>query len=240
MRPEEARLISRWIEELDLPKGAVCLNIGSSTGDFRRKEQPHIHNELIAPLERAGIRIVHCDMKPAAGVDEVGDLLDPAFRETLKAYDADLLICSNLLEHLVDPNGFARACGELVKPGGMGLFTVPCSYPYHPDPIDTMLRLRPDELAALLPGWDVVKAAQIEAGSLIADLKATGKPVGTFLNHVGRVLMPFYRPKKWRPLAHRLLWLGRPYRQSLVLLKKPLSAGRPLAVAPPEQTSAVG
>ena len=207
---------------LELPKGATCLNIGSSTGEFRSKSQPHIDELLVRPMERAGIRIVHCDMKAADGVDEVGDLFDPEFRERLRNYRADIMVCSNLLEHLTDPAEFARACGQLVRPGGYGLFTVPYSYPYHPDPIDTMLRLSAAELQQLLPAWHVVRAEEIVAGSYSADLTKSGGGLKRFTKHLVRVLLPFYRPRQWKPLAHRLLWLFRPYRQSMVLLQKPV------------------
>jgi SAM-dependent methyltransferase len=154
-------------------------------------------------------------------VDEVGDVFDLAFRKRLEAYDADLLVCSNLLEHLVEPQKFASACAELVRPGGYAVLTVPLSYPYHPDPIDTMLRLTPDQLAAMMPGWQVLKSKQIAAGNYASDLRNSGEPVVRLLRHVARVVLPFYRPRQWRPLAHRLLWLFRPYRMSLVLLRKP-------------------
>jgi SAM-dependent methyltransferase len=224
MRREEAELMADWIRSLALPAGAVCLNIGSSTGAFRTSEQPHIDSLLIRPIEQSGLRVVHCDMKAADGVDEVGDLLDPAFRASLRRYEADLMICSNLLEHLTDPQGFALACGELVRPGGYGLFTVPLSYPYHPDPIDTGLRLKAPELAALLPGWDTVKAEEIVAGSYVGDLRASGEGVKRLANQIVRTALPFYRPRQWKGIAHRLLWLFRPYRQSMVLLRKPAAA----------------
>lgn len=222
MRREEAKEIAQWVSELNLAKGAVCLNIGSSTADFRRNVQPHIESDLIAPLEKSGLRVIHCDMKAADGVDEIGDLLDPSFRQKLKAYDADIMICSNLLEHLADPHEFTRACGNLVKPGGYGLFTVPLSYPYHPDPMDTMLRLKPEELAKLMPGWEIIKAEQIKAGSYGRDLRESPAGLRTLANQIVRVALPFYRPRQWKPLAHRLLWLFRPFRQSMVLLRKPL------------------
>ena len=221
MRLEEAQAITSWVRELDLARGAVCLNVGSSTGEFRTKRQPHIDALMVRPLEEQGLKIVHCDMKAADGVDEVGDLLDENFRARLRAYHADLMICSNLLEHLTDPAGFAKACGDLLRPGGYGLFTVPLSYPYHPDPIDTGLRLKPDELAALLPGWEVVKAEQIAAGSHLTDLRDSGQGLKRLASQLARTALPFYRPRQWKGIAHRLLWLFRPYRQSMVLLRKP-------------------
>jgi SAM-dependent methyltransferase len=221
MRPREAETLARWVLELDLPRGAVCLNIGSSTKRFREIEQPHIEEKFIEPLKASGLRFIHCDMKEAEGVDEIGDILDPAFRTHLRKHEADLLVCSNLLEHLTNPQEFARACGELVRGGGFALFSVPSSYPYHADPIDTMLRPSPSELTAMLPGWNVVKAVEMKVGDYWQDLRMSGKPAVTLLKFLARVMMPFYRPQHWRSIAGRLPWLFRPYQVSIALLEKP-------------------
>ena len=221
MRPEEAETLAQWVRELKLAPGSICLNIGSSTREFREHSQPHVAERFIRPLESDGIRFVHCDMKAADGVDEVGDILDPEFRSRLRGYDAALLVCSNLLEHLTEPQGFADACAELVAEGGHGLFSVPLCYPYHPDPIDTMLRLTPDQLAAMIPGWAVVRSGEIKAGNYWRDLRDSGQGMSRLIRQAGRVAMPFYRPKKWRENASRLSWLARTYRVSVVLLRKP-------------------
>ena len=227
MRIEEARVIREWIEGIGLSPGAVCLNIGSSTADFRQRVQPHIHAELIAPLEQQGIKLVHCDMKVEAGVDEIGDLLDPEFRARLQSYGADVMICSNLLEHLTDPQQFAEACGELVRDGGYGIFSVPYSYPYHPDPIDTLLRPSPTELARMLQSWSIVQATIIRSGSHWSDLRRSGEPWRRLVRQLGRAAMPFYRRSQWRHVSHRLLWLWRPFTSSAVLLQKPTAANAP-------------
>lgn len=221
MRREEAETLTRWVRELGLEPGALCLNIGSSTKQFREREQPHIADQFVRPLERDGIRFIHCDMKEADGVDEVGDILDPEFRSRLRDYNAELLVCSNLLEHLTEPEKFARACAELVRDGGYGLFSVPRSYPYHPDPIDTMLRLTPPQLAAMMPDWSVVRSGEIEAGNYWRDLRESGAGLSRLVRQIGRVAMPIYRPGRWLENASRLSWLGRTYRVSVVLLRKP-------------------
>lgn len=221
MRPEEADTLTRWVRELGLEPGAVCLNIGSSTKEFREEQQPHVFERFIQPLESDGIRFVHSDMKQAEGVDEVGDILDPDFRERLRRYDAALLVCSNLLEHLTEPQRFANVCAQLVREGGYGLFSVPRSYPYHPDPIDTMLRLTPRQLAAMMPDWAVVRSGEIEAGNYWRDLRASGEGLSRLVRQIGRVAMPFYRPHQWLANASRLSWLMRTYRVSIVLLQKP-------------------
>lgn len=222
MRVEEAKALAKWIADLRLPAGAVCVNVGSSTGDFRTRVQPHIDACLFRPLEEAGLRVIHCDMKTDEGVDEVGDVLDPEFRKRIRGYDAQVMICSNLLEHLRDPYAFAAACGDLVVPGGHGLITVPFSYPYHPDPIDTMLRPSPYELAQMLPGWEVERAEVLKSGTFRDDLKASGRPFYVLTNQVLRTLLPFYRSSQWRHIAHRLVWLFRSYTVSMVQLRKPV------------------
>lgn len=221
MRPEEADTLTRWVRELSLKPGTVCLNIGSSTKEFREHLQPHITERFIRPLESDGIRFVHCDMKHADGVDEVGDILDPDFRSRLRRHEAALIVCSNLLEHLTEPEAFARACADLVKEGGHALFSVPLSYPFHPDPIDTMLRLTPAQLAAMMPDWTVVRSGEIEAGNYWRDLSDSGSGLSRLVRQIGRVAMPFYRSSRWRENASRLSWLARKYRVSIVLLRKP-------------------
>jgi hypothetical protein len=221
VRIEEARALRQWISESGLPRGSVCLNVGSSTRHFRSEVQPHIEQELFEPLAAGGIRVIHCDMKAADGVDEVGDLLDPSFRARLREHNAQAMICSNLLEHLQDPRAFAEACGDLVVPNGLGFFTVPYNYPYHPDPIDTMFRPSPVELAEILPGWELERSQVLVSGTYRDDLRASGRPFGILLRQIARTALPFYRASQWHHIAHRLLWLFRHYSVSMVQLRKP-------------------
>ena len=218
---EEAKCIGEWTAALGKGSGRMCLNIGSSTDDFRRRIQPFIHDLIIAPLEQQGWRIVHCDMKADEGVDEVGDLMDQGFQARLGAYGASLLLCSNLLEHVTSPTELASSCAAIVKPGGYCLMTVPRSYPYHPDPLDTMYRPTPAQLASLLPDWSVVCAEEIVCGGLLDELAPKGAGLSVLARRVARALLPFYKPGDWYPAAHSLLWLARRYRVSAVLLRKP-------------------
>lgn len=225
MLPDEAALIGRWALGLGLGEGSVCLNVGSSTRVFREETQPYIDADILRPLARTGCRIINCDMKEDDGVDEVGDLLDPRFQQKLIGYGPDLIICSNLLEHLTDPTTFAKACGTIAKPGGHCIFTVPRSFPYHPDPLDTMFRPTPHEIAALLPDWQIVAAEEMAAGSYWAELRSQRAPLSALARQVARALMPFYRPARWYPAIHQLFWLFRSYRVSLVMLRKPEQDG---------------
>jgi SAM-dependent methyltransferase len=221
---DEAKRIGNWIDDLGDGAGRVCLNIGSSTEEFRKRVQPFIHEFVIGRLEQRGWRVVNCDMKAADGVDEVGDLMEPDFRASLRRYDADLLLCSNLLEHVTSPPDLIAACADIVSPGGYCLITVPRSYPYHPDPLDTMYRPSPTELAQLLPSWSVVRAEEISCGGLIDELAQSENGFAALLRRAARAALPFYKRKEWYPAAHSLLWLVRDYRVSATLLRKPAAA----------------
>ena len=221
MRNKEARIISGLIKELDFDNGSICLNIGSSTKYFRDVMQPHITRDLIEPIEACGIRVIHCDMKEDKGVDLVGDVLDREFQQVMADKGADVLLCCNILEHLTDPHSFAAACGNLVRAGGYIVVSVPLSFPWHPDPIDTMLRPTPGELAAFFPDWKLIVAEVLTTDTFLDETLKKDDGVSILLKHILKVLVPFYRPRHWWPKVHRLLWLFRPYKSSLVVLQKP-------------------
>ena len=72
--------IAGHLNEANFP----LLNIGSSTGHFRKVIQKHIHENIFVPLELAHKKVIHLDMKMAEGVDMIGDLAEDEFRESLK------------------------------------------------------------------------------------------------------------------------------------------------------------
>jgi Methyltransferase domain len=220
MRIEESRAVREIVLGLGLPQGSTCLNLGSSSRTFRERAQPHIEAELLQPLRQAAVRFVHCDLKPDEGVDLVGDVHDPAFQQRLAREEARLLLCCNMLEHLDDPRTFAAACSSFVPPGGYAVVSVPLSYPYHPDPIDTMLRITPEEIAAFFPEWSLAHGQTVVSTSFLQDSLARPGGAGRLVEHMLKLLVPFYRPSTWRRRAHRALWLFRPYRISVALLRR--------------------
>lgn len=123
-------------------------NIGSSTAHFRQVIQPHIHNNIVDPLQVAGWKVVNVDMKKESGVDLVADVTKPGFAEPFKERFA-LTICTNLLEHVEDISLVVSNLSAITKPGGYILITVPYKYRIHLDPIDNGFRPRPDEILEL-------------------------------------------------------------------------------------------
>ncbi|MGH7200657.1 MAG: methyltransferase type 11, partial [Planctomycetaceae bacterium] len=134
------------------------LNVGSSTAVFRTETQPWIHDRVFQPAEARGLGVVHLDLKAAPGVDLVGDIFDPCFRERIREIGVQSILCSNVLEHVTDPALLCDALCELASDGQLIFVTVPFRYPYHADPIDTLFRPTPERLHELFPDCDLVKA----------------------------------------------------------------------------------
>jgi hypothetical protein len=160
----EARWLGERLRSAD--RYAPVLNIGSSSEEFRTRAQPWIDQELFRPLRQRAVPVVHQDLSPEPGVDVVGDLHDPQVRSKLGSMGARFVVCSNVLEHVPDPGHFARLLVHLLPQGGRLLVTVPRAFPYHPDPIDTMFRPAPDELAALFPGSRTLAGEIVRGGRL--------------------------------------------------------------------------
>ena len=210
------------LREILLAEGEVSplLNLGSSTGAFRAQAKPHIERQLFAPLRAAGVEIVHSDLKQADGVDVVGDILDPTVRSALKDRGFRALLIANMLEHVRDRDAVAAACEEIVGPGGLILATVPTSFPYHADPIDTGYRPRPEELAAAFPGSEPLLAEQVRGPTYREEIAARGSAVWREVARtLGFALIGFARPKSFRARLSRWLWYRHPYAVSLALVR---------------------
>jgi SAM-dependent methyltransferase len=161
----EARWLADRIDELG-NAAFPMLNVGSQTLDFRTRVQPWIDAYLFAPARLRRQLVCHADMQAADGVDFVGDIADESFVARMQAESFGSVLCCNLLEHVEDRARVARALTDIVRPEGHLILSVPHVFPYHPDPIDTMYRPDPEELASLFPGMLVVQSRIVRAGTL--------------------------------------------------------------------------
>lgn len=210
------------LREILLGQRAVSplLNLGSSTRAFREVTKPHIDRELFAPLAAAGVQVFHSDLKQADGVDLVGDIVDPDVKAALAARGFRSLLCSNLLEHVRDRAAVAAACEDIVGPGGLILATVPSSFPYHADPIDTGFRPTPVELAGLFARSETLLAEELVGLTYRQDMEARGASLaGEIGRTLGFALIAPVRPKSFRARAHRWLWYAKAYRVSIALVR---------------------
>lgn len=150
---EEARWINDVLEKAGPEPGWMVLDIGSSTEYFRRVDQPYIDYYVFRPLRKAGATIVHVDSRQGEGIDLIADLADPGSQGQVDNLPkADIVLCCNMLEHVVDRQMVAGRLSQLPRPGGLLVVTVPHVYRYHEDPIDTMYRPTNKELERLFAG----------------------------------------------------------------------------------------
>jgi hypothetical protein len=196
------------------------LNLGSSDARFRAETKPHIERELFAPLRAAGIALVHSDLRDDEGIDVAGDILDSQVRARLGAMGFRALLLSNLLEHVADRAAVAAACEEIVGPGGLILATVPSSFPYHADPLDTGYRPTPAALAACFAGSEPLLLETVEGGTYSDRIRRRGASLAGELIRTALWTLIFpVRPKSARARLDRWHWYNRPYRVSIALVR---------------------
>jgi hypothetical protein len=217
------------LREILLGRSGVSplLNLGSSDARFRAETKPHIEAELFAPLRAAGVALVHSDLKNGAGIDVAGDILDPRVRARLKAMGFGALLLSNVLEHVGDRAAVAAACEEIAGPGGLILATVPSSFPYHADPLDTGYRPTPAALAACFAGSEPLLLETVEGRTFADRIRRDGASVAGELIRTALWMLIFpLRPKSARARLDRWRWYARPYRVSIALVRvrAPMSA----------------
>ncbi|MFM9864041.1 MAG: hypothetical protein ACKVRO_10570 [Micropepsaceae bacterium] len=216
LKAETDWIVSR-LAGIDAAALSPMLNVGSSTLEFRTKTQPWIEDGLIKPLEARGIKIVHSDLKTGPGVDIAADLTTADGFKTLAAVGARSIMVCNVLEHVLDPRAFANRCLDLVQPNGFAVVTVPHSYPFHRDPIDTMYRPTPEEAASLFDKTEIVARDIVDAGSYRDQVAARPWIIS---RQILRAPFPFLGWTKWKRSMAKLYWLVYPYQMTCVLLRK--------------------
>jgi len=222
MLRNEAKWIGDVLSALPLNVASPCLNLGSSTESFRKVEQPYIEEHIIAPGEGRGMRFIHADVKKAPGVDIAGDIFDPQFQAQLAATAPGSVLCCNMFEHVTDRPKLAEICKTLVRPGGYIIVTVPKSFPYHVDPIDTYFRPAPADIVKLFSDCELVMSDVVLDKTYWQQLLRLklGQRLMILLKTAVYVFLPFYQWERWKGRMHRLSWLFRPYKVSVVVFKR--------------------
>jgi len=217
MLETEARWLGEAIGKLLQSDASPLVNLGSSTFEYRTRVQPFIQEEIFEPLERLGVEVIHVDSKKADGVDKCIDICSPDALHELQKLKARTVLCSNLLEHVEDREQVVQLLTDIVPYGGYLVISVPHSFPYHPDPIDTMYRPNVNTILELFPNFEEVEAAVIGAGNLRDMIRTNPKELR---RRIVRCFVPFFRPRGWVSTMHHWLWLYRHYSVTCVVLKK--------------------
>lgn len=199
---EEARWIRDALQNASIRKPCTVLDIGSSTVTYRTEVQPHIHKYVHQPLLDAGCKITFADAKDEDGVDMVVDLADGKLPDSVFSNTFGLVICCNILEHVLDREIFTRNLVRFCENGGHLLLTVPRQYPKHNDPIDTMYRPGITQLfddIKQYAGIEIVSASSLR----IDDKQYYRTPEVRRLKkltlfRLRRLLRWYIRPMRWR------------------------------------------
>jgi hypothetical protein len=218
MLEKEAKWIAGELDRIGT-ESSPMLNVGSSTLHFRTQLQPFIHEQIIVPYEQAGGAFLHLDMKKEEGVDLAGDLMDPVFREKVRALNIKGVLCSNLLEHVEDPAAVCALLTAVVQPGGYIILTVPYRYPYHSDPIDTMFRPEVEDLGQMLPECELVNGAivTIDGTSFFRMLLKHPRLLAVTF---ARSILPFYKFSSWKHIVAYLPDSFKPFQVTCATFRK--------------------
>jgi SAM-dependent methyltransferase len=140
----------------------------------------------------------------------------------------DVILCTQVIEHVVDMRNFCREIDRVLAPGGKLLLSVPLLYPVH-DTHDYR-RLTPTGVAQLFPGWQIEKVAIFGGiGSTVALLLNTWPDnvlCFTFTRRLVKALIfPIRLPLQafLNVVALLVDWMdgtGRYFHNSLVVLRK--------------------
>jgi hypothetical protein len=214
---EAARLCEILLAQQDV---SPLLNLGSSTREFRERAKPHIEAALFGPLRAAGVAVLHSDLKQGDGIDLTGDVLDPAVRERVKAMGFKCVLISNMLEHVRDRAAVIAACEDIAGAGGLILASVPASYPYHADPLDTGYRPTGAELAASFTRSRALLAEELDGQTFAQRIAARGSSAWRELaaTLLWTLIWPL-RPRSVRARLDRWRWYRRPYRVAIALVE---------------------
>lgn len=214
---EESLWINKTLKKLKLDKRKLVLNIGSSSLAYNKSIKNYIWRNIYSFLKSKNIRLINCDIKKAEGIDEVIDLNIKSSKATIKKYNPYVVLCCNILEHLENPKRLAKEISFSINPGSYVIVTCPYKYPYHPDPIDNLLRPTPLQLFRLFENFDLVEKKIIKTFTfkkfLISDKMI-------FLKYFIRLLIPFYKPRSWFSQFIKLFWLSKTFKVSCILIKK--------------------
>jgi hypothetical protein len=214
----EARWLRCALDAFPPTRLSPLLNLGSSSAEIREVVQPWIEDQVCRPLRIRGVEVVHVDMRDLPGVDVLADMTDPDDVLRLCELRPGAVLCCNLLEHVDEPERLADHCLDLLASGGLVFVTVPFSYPYHRDPIDTMYRPNPAELGELFAGARLLEGAIVGTG--VSYLDAVRERPWLLLRHVWRFPVPFLSFKKWKRSMARLYWLAAEYRITCAVFEK--------------------
>lgn len=200
------------------------LNVGSHTEAYRKDGQPWVQQYIFAEAERRKQTVMHLDIVDGPGVDIVGDLTDGTVLKRLAKMGFRSVLCTNVLEHVMNRGQVAQGILEIVPVGGYLFVSVPYRFPYHPDPIDTMFRPNVTEIVGLFPGTTIYRQEIVRCGTLLGYLvKRMSENPRRFAKRLRRRLGGTPGSDNvggWPSTVGLLSWMFREFQVTCVVLQK--------------------
>jgi SAM-dependent methyltransferase len=176
--------VSRFVDRTaaDVTAGERLLDAGAGEGPYRAT---FAHARYLALDDRRGDR-----RWDYGGLDLVGDLS----RIPLRDGAVDVVLCTETLEHLTDPQAFLSEAARVLRRGGRLFLTAPFQFKEHQAPHD-YFRYTRHGLALLLE----------RAGFVVESIE----PEGGYFRFLGDKIQPAHRVlfHKHRALGWKILFL---------------------------------
>lgn len=174
-------LLARHVGELsrDL-EGALVVDVGCGEAPYRA---------MLAGFTR----YVGLDAPGHPDSGSRADVLGDACALPLRAAVADAVLCTEVLEHVVDPAALLSEAHRVLKPGGALLLSVPFTWQIHDEPHDYW-RFTEHGLRLVIE----------RAGFRVSSLRSTNGFAGALLQ--SRAYFFYYAAGRLRPLVRPLVW----------------------------------
>jgi SAM-dependent methyltransferase len=91
-----------------------------------------INDLLNSNADKIGFKILSLDINPDRQPDIIGDICQEIFRDNV----FDVVVCCEVLEHLVSPHSGINNIHKTLKPGGLLILSTPFVFPIHDAPND--------------------------------------------------------------------------------------------------------
>jgi SAM-dependent methyltransferase len=119
---------------------------------------PQVH-EGARPFFPPSVKIETFDIDPKSGATWIGDICRR--NEFLPDNGFDMIVCTEVLEHVLQPFSAVEELRRLLRPGGLLFVTVPFNFRIH-GPLPDCWRFTEHGLRALFQNWEIVELNQVE------------------------------------------------------------------------------
>lgn len=139
--------LMKKVASLYATKGGLLLDIA-----------PQVH-EGARPFFPETVVIETFDIDPASGCTHIGDICK--HNAFLSDNTYDYIVCTEVLEHLLQPFNAISEIWRILKPGGMLFLSVPFNFRIH-GPLPDCWRFTEHGLRAVLSNFDIIELNSLE------------------------------------------------------------------------------